>query len=1125
MKKHMKVLNHSVMYLLVLAFILLLPTLSCAYVESFENGIPGSWTTSGDGTWATTTDTPQDGTTSLQSPTIAHQQSATLESIRSVATGDLTFYYKTSTEENNDELQFYIDGELIDSFSGENDWTQASYPVTAGLHTFTWIYSKDLNFSEGEDRVWLDLVQFPGQKLAAGKSHSLYIHKNRTLWAWGRNSFGQLGDGTTTDRISPVQIGSDNDWGQIVAGEYHTVAIKTDGTLWGWGLNSYGQLGDGTTTRRYSPVQIGSDNDWGQIVAGEFHTVAIKTDGTLWAWGWNMSGQLGDGTTTDRISPVQIGSDNDWGQIVAGEYHTVAIKTDGTLWGWGLNSYGQLGDGTTTDRISPVPIGSDNDWGQIVAGEYHTVAIKSDGTLWAWGWNFSGQLGDGTTGNRYVPTQILTFIDTDNDGTPDITDAFPTDPAASVDSDGDGYPDSWNDGYTQSDSTTGLIIDTFPNNASEWLDSDGDGYGDNSDVFPNDITEWFDSDGDGVGDNTDPTVLSDNAEFIKQVYRDFLGREADSGGLAYWTDQLNGGHVSQAELVEQYLLSAEFGQTVAPVARLYFAYFNRIPDYNGLMYWIDSYAQGTPLVTISDAFAGSAEFTSTYGSLSNSDFVTLVYQNVLGRGPDAGGLSYWTGLLDSGAQTRGQVMVGFSESAEYQNLMANQIYVTMTYIGLLRRSPDQGGFDYWTSVLDSGASGTALINGFLFASEYQGRFDGTWVISSLAIDGSTSVNENSSASYTATATWENGATSLVAATWSENSGYASMSSGILTTTGVSSDTAITLTASYASGGVTEIDNLTVTITDIPNLYNQGTEHPGDWRISQIEYDNNNDGVIDDTDIHTYNSAGNYLREEDAKWNNEIRYYTYDEQGRKTTKTVDDDRDGSINVTEAYAYDLNGYMVERTLNNVTSGYAFQELYTYDAYGNIISKSSYRFDNGVLGELTAIVNYYYDLNNYTYDSNNKPIKIEDDYNAGGVIDSVFYLTYNSFGFIEKKEIDNDDDGVIDYTYNVEYDSAGNWTKFESVGNWSNQFSYDNSPETRINNAFSYDDWSIWEDTTIGPDYFESMRVWSKEETDQDGNGLIDEVNHISFDSNGLVDKIEYDTNNDGAIDAVEYYTWIR
>ena len=277
MEQQTRFLNLSIIRFFLMVFFLIIPVLSHAYIESFENEIPGSWTTSGNGAWVTTTSSAQDGSTSIQSPAISDSQSSTLQSIRSCAAGDITFYYKTSTEANNDQLQFYIDGQLIDSFSGENEWTQTAYPVTAGVHTFTWTYNKDLNFSEGEDRVWLDLVRFPGERLAAGGYHSAYIHNDGTLWAWGANNYGQLGDGTTIDSAIPVQIGSDDDWAQITAGFQHTLALKLDGTLWAWGANNYGQLGDGTTIDSTIPVQIGSDNDWALTTAGSYYSLAITS--------------------------------------------------------------------------------------------------------------------------------------------------------------------------------------------------------------------------------------------------------------------------------------------------------------------------------------------------------------------------------------------------------------------------------------------------------------------------------------------------------------------------------------------------------------------------------------------------------------------------------------------------------------------------------------------------------------------------------------------------------------------------------------------------------------------------------------------------------------------------------
>ena len=250
------------------------------------------------------------------------------------------------------------------------------------------------------------------KSVAAGQTHTAAIKTDGTLWLWGQNTyFGALGDNTTTNRSSPVQtISSGTNWKSVAAGRIHTVAIKTDGTLWTWGYNGYGVLGDNTAVNRSSPVQtIASGTNWKSVAAGYFHTAAIKTDGTLWTWGYNAYGELGDNTTTNRSSPVQTVSwGTNWKSVAAGSNHTAAIKTDGTLWTWGYNGYGALGDNTTVTKSSPVQTVSwGTNWKSVAAGQYHTVAIKTDGTLWLWGWNNYGQLGDNTTTNRSSPVQTI----------------------------------------------------------------------------------------------------------------------------------------------------------------------------------------------------------------------------------------------------------------------------------------------------------------------------------------------------------------------------------------------------------------------------------------------------------------------------------------------------------------------------------------------------------------------------------------------------------------------------------------------------------------------------------------------------------------------------------------------
>ena len=230
------------------------------------------------------------------------------------------------------------------------------------------------------------------------------------LWAWGSNGDGgsvfsaHLGDGTETDRSSPVQIGASN-WTQVAHGDYHTLAIRSDDKLFGWGRNANGQVGDGSSLKRTSPVQVGTDS-WAYVSAGGLFSIGIRADGKLFAWGDNVAGQLGDGTTTDRSSPVQVGTDN-WLSAACGALSSIAVRSDGKLFSWGANTYGQLGDGTTTARLSPVQVGTDT-WTSVSAGPSFALAIRSDGKLFAWGRNVNFQLGDGTQTDRSSPAQVGT---------------------------------------------------------------------------------------------------------------------------------------------------------------------------------------------------------------------------------------------------------------------------------------------------------------------------------------------------------------------------------------------------------------------------------------------------------------------------------------------------------------------------------------------------------------------------------------------------------------------------------------------------------------------------------------------------------------------------------------------
>ena len=242
-------------------------------------------------------------------------------------------------------------------------------------------------------------VQLPGtwDHVAVGRANALALKTDGTLWTWGGNDYGVFGTNQSgpTKYSSPVQVPGDWSNAKIYNSNQFCTAIKSDGTLWAWGYNNYGQLGQINQTNYSSPVQI-PGTTWARCSSGnEQGMMATKTDGTLWSWGANnYKGQLGHNNKTEYSSPKQVGTDTTWDytadyKIAFGHYTPLAIKTDGTLWSWGYNNYGALGQNNTTDYSSPVQVPGTN-W-DLVSNSYgrYSMAIKTDGTLWNWGDNSS----------------------------------------------------------------------------------------------------------------------------------------------------------------------------------------------------------------------------------------------------------------------------------------------------------------------------------------------------------------------------------------------------------------------------------------------------------------------------------------------------------------------------------------------------------------------------------------------------------------------------------------------------------------------------------------------------------------------------------------------------------------
>lgn len=246
--------------------------------------------------------------------------------------------------------------------------------------------------------------------ITAGEKFGMAIKNDGSIWGWGLNIYGYLGNGSTTGYEIPTQTITGN-WTSIAAGQEHSLGLKPDGTLWSWGKGTTGQLGRNVSVvSNLIPGQVGSSNNWMAIEAGADNSFGIMNDGTLWGWGWNQWGELGTGDFFQQDSPQQAGTSTDWKSVALSNSSAVAIKQQGTLWGTGLNNHGQLGNGGTLTQFGFAQSGTDNNWVQVAGGGSSGAAVKSDGTLWTWGRNGSGQLGDGTTADRLAPVQVNTPI-------------------------------------------------------------------------------------------------------------------------------------------------------------------------------------------------------------------------------------------------------------------------------------------------------------------------------------------------------------------------------------------------------------------------------------------------------------------------------------------------------------------------------------------------------------------------------------------------------------------------------------------------------------------------------------------------------------------------------------------
>jgi hypothetical protein len=640
--------------------------------------------------------------------------------------------------------------------------TDVTAVAGGGFHTLAlksdgtvWAWGMNSVGQLGRDRNFGTLPQPLGQvsglsgvaAVSAGEFFSLALLKDGTVWTWGDNTEGQLGDRTTTSRSAPGQVNGLTGVVAVAAGqEGHVLAVKSDGTVWSWGENRFGELGDGTRSSRLTPVQVAGISNVKAVAAGQHFSVALKQDGTVWTWGGSV------GAPSDPpIPPTQVAGLSNIVAIDAGQQHTIALKSDGTVWTWGANFDGELGDGTTQSDGTARQVSGIGGAVAVAAGLAHSVALLSDGTVRTWGRNLFGELGDGTGLTRTLPVQVSGVLVA---GAPVMTP------------NGGFFNGPVNVSLT---SPTEAAIIHYTLNGQDPTESDPAVASGASVQLTQSVTLKAKAFRDGYVPSrvnfasffvTVANPIDGSDFFVRQHYADFLSRTPDASGLQFWTNNIescgadaNCRAVKRIDTSAAFFLSIEFQETGFLVYKMYKAAFGDLPGKPvpvtrsaflpdtqsigqgvvvGQAGWEQQLAANKQAFAL--AFVQRPAFQSAYPSTLTADqFVNQLDANAGGvlSPAEKASLAAALGPAPSDAAARAQVLRAVAENQAFTRAEFNRAFVLMQYFGYLQRDPDSApdadfaGYNFWLAKLNQfngNFVAAEMVKAFISSTEYRRRF-------------------------------------------------------------------------------------------------------------------------------------------------------------------------------------------------------------------------------------------------------------------------------------------------------------------------------------------------------------------------------------------------------------------